>query len=42
VLTPHIGGGTEGWQARAYALVRDQIERYLRGERLRNVVTDGF
>lgn len=42
VLTPHVGGGTAGWEQRAYALVRDQIERYVAGEQLRNVVTDGF
>jgi phosphoglycerate dehydrogenase-like enzyme len=39
LLTPHVGGGTEGWQGRAYALVRDQILRYQRGEALINVVS---
>jgi phosphoglycerate dehydrogenase-like enzyme len=38
LLTPHVGGGTEGWQRRAYALVRDQVMRYQRGEPLVNVV----
>ena len=38
VITPHVGGGTHGWQRRAYALVRSQIERYLAGEPLQNVV----
>jgi phosphoglycerate dehydrogenase-like enzyme len=42
VFTPHIGGGTEGWQRAALQLVHDQIGRYLRGEPLVNVVTDGY
>jgi phosphoglycerate dehydrogenase-like enzyme len=38
VITPHVGGGTSGWRRRGYRLVREQIERYLRGEDLVNVV----
>ena len=38
LLTPHVGGGTRGWQRRAYRLVREQVERYVRGEPLVNVV----
>ena len=38
VLTPHVGGGTSGWRRRGYRLVREQIERYVRGEDLANVV----
>jgi phosphoglycerate dehydrogenase-like enzyme len=38
LLTPHVGGGTVGWQQRAYALVRDQVRRYQRGDPLLNVV----
>jgi phosphoglycerate dehydrogenase-like enzyme len=38
ILTPHVGGGTRGWQRRAYALVREQILRMHRGEPLLNVV----
>jgi phosphoglycerate dehydrogenase-like enzyme len=38
VLTPHVGGGTVGWQQRAYRLVHDQVWRYARGEALINVV----
>ena len=38
VLTPHIGGGTHGWQQRGFALVRAQLDRYLAGEPLENVV----
>ena len=39
LLTPHVGGGTDGWQDRAYTLVREQVRRYQRGEALANVVT---
>lgn len=42
VLTPHIGGGTRGWDRRAYALVRDQVIRMHHGEPLRNVVGDQY
>jgi phosphoglycerate dehydrogenase-like enzyme len=42
LLTPHIGGGTRGWQRRAYRLVREQAIRLHDGEPLRNVVSDGY
>ena len=42
VLTPHVGGGTEGWQRRGYQLVADQVVRFAAGEKLINVVTDGY
>jgi phosphoglycerate dehydrogenase-like enzyme len=42
ILTPHVGGGTRGWEKRAYRLVREQIERFRRGEPLQNIVVDGF
>jgi phosphoglycerate dehydrogenase-like enzyme len=42
VLTPHVGGGTTGWEGRAYRLVRDQVLRFDAGEPLTNVVTDGY
>jgi phosphoglycerate dehydrogenase-like enzyme len=38
VITPHVGGGTSGWRRRGYRLVREQIERYVRGDELANVV----
>lgn len=38
VITPHVGGGTSGWRRRGYRLVREQLERYVRGEQLVNVV----
>ena len=42
VLTPHVGGGTRGWQRRAHALVREQILRWHAGEPLANVVSAGY
>jgi phosphoglycerate dehydrogenase-like enzyme len=38
VLTPHIGGGTTGWDVRSAALVADQVRRLHAGEPLRHVV----
>ncbi|MFN2559849.1 MAG: 2-hydroxyacid dehydrogenase [Jatrophihabitans sp.] len=42
VLTPHIGGGTHGWEDRAYRLVREQVLRYLAGQPLENLVENGY
>jgi phosphoglycerate dehydrogenase-like enzyme len=42
LLTPHVGGGTRGWQRRAYALVREQLLRYHSGEPLANAVAHGY
>jgi phosphoglycerate dehydrogenase-like enzyme len=42
LLTPHVGGAVEGFPARAYALVRDQLARWAAGEPLINVVEDGY
>ena len=39
LLTPHVGGGTRGWQERANRLVRAQLERFAAGEPLANVVS---
>jgi phosphoglycerate dehydrogenase-like enzyme len=42
VLTPHVGGGTYGWERRAYRLARDQAIRFHQGEPLENIVSDGY
>lgn len=42
LLTPHVGGGTEGWEKRAYSLVREQLLRFHRGEPLENEVRHGY
>jgi phosphoglycerate dehydrogenase-like enzyme len=41
-LTPHVGGGTRGWERRAYRLVREQVARFHAGEPLENLVTEGY
>jgi phosphoglycerate dehydrogenase-like enzyme len=42
LLTPHVGGGTRGWQRRAYGLVREQLLRFRAGEELANRVEHGY
>jgi phosphoglycerate dehydrogenase-like enzyme len=42
MITPHVGGGTRGWQRRAYRLVREQILRWVAGEELTNQVRAGY
>jgi phosphoglycerate dehydrogenase-like enzyme len=42
IITPHVGGGTHGWQKRGYRLVREQIERFAAGEQLQNVVGKAY
>lgn len=38
LITPHVGGPSSAFQPRAERLVREQLERYARGESLANVV----
>jgi phosphoglycerate dehydrogenase-like enzyme len=42
LLTPHVAGYVTGFPPRALALIRPQLERFLRGEPLENVVEDGY
>ena len=42
LITPHVAGGTPRSMERTYGLVRDQLERFARGEALRNVVDAGY
>lgn len=42
LLTPHIGGASSAMEPRARALVREQLERFVRGEELANVVTGAY
>lgn len=42
LLTPHVGGAVRGFPPRAYALVREQLGRWARGEPLVNLVEDGY
>jgi phosphoglycerate dehydrogenase-like enzyme len=38
LITPHVAGSSDRFRERAYALVREQVERLVRGEPLTNVV----
>jgi phosphoglycerate dehydrogenase-like enzyme len=42
LLTPHVGGSVRGLLPRAYRLVGAQLRRFVAGEPLENVVTDGY
>ena len=42
LLTPHVGGAVAGFPARAYALVSRQLQRWVTGEPLDNVVRNGY
>jgi len=42
LVTPHVAGTTERFIDRGWALVADQMRRYLDGRPLRNVVSDGY
>jgi phosphoglycerate dehydrogenase-like enzyme len=41
LISPHMAPNARGWQGRAIALFLDNVERYLAGRRLRNVVRMG-
>jgi phosphoglycerate dehydrogenase-like enzyme len=38
IVTPHIGGGVDGWAERGYRLAVEQVNRMMKGERLINLV----
>jgi phosphoglycerate dehydrogenase-like enzyme len=42
LLTPHVAGSVTGFPARAMRLVRAQLDRWLAGEPLDNVVSEGY
>jgi phosphoglycerate dehydrogenase-like enzyme len=42
LLTPHLAGDTLAAERRAFALVGEQVRRYVRGEPLANVVSSGY
>jgi phosphoglycerate dehydrogenase-like enzyme len=42
LITPHLAGDTLAADRRAFALVGEQVRRYLRGEPLANVVKHGY
>jgi phosphoglycerate dehydrogenase-like enzyme len=42
LITPHFAGDTPAAERRAFALVGEQVRRYIRSEPLANVVKDGY
>jgi phosphoglycerate dehydrogenase-like enzyme len=42
LITPHVGGASRSVLTRAYALVGDQVRRYVAGEPLLNVVSGDY
>jgi phosphoglycerate dehydrogenase-like enzyme len=42
LITPHAAGNVKASGGRAYALVRAQVERFVKGEELQNVVTGQY
>lgn len=38
LISPHVGGNSSAFLPRAHRLIRAQVQRYLAGEELRNVV----
>ncbi|MEV5325488.1 2-hydroxyacid dehydrogenase [Nonomuraea fastidiosa] len=42
LITPHIAGSTPASERRTLRLIRAQLERYLAGEELVNVITDAY
>ncbi len=42
LITPHFAGDTQGAECRAFALVGEQVRRYVRGEPLVNVVEGDY
>lgn len=42
LITPHFAGDTGAAERQAFALVGEQVRRYVRGEPLANVVADGY
>jgi phosphoglycerate dehydrogenase-like enzyme len=42
LITPHFAGDTRGGERRAFALVGEQVRRYMRGEPLANVVDGDY
>jgi phosphoglycerate dehydrogenase-like enzyme len=41
MITPHVGGDTSAFLPRAWALLRDQLQRYAAGQPLQHIVTKG-
>jgi phosphoglycerate dehydrogenase-like enzyme len=42
LITPHVAGDSERFMGRAFKLIREQVERFVRGEALINIVTGEY
>ncbi|MFD0555550.1 phosphoglycerate dehydrogenase-like enzyme [Stackebrandtia endophytica] len=42
LVTPHVGGAVEGLLRSMYRVAGDQLRRYVAGEPLHNIVSDGY
>jgi phosphoglycerate dehydrogenase-like enzyme len=42
LITPHVGGASSAMWPRAYRVVREQLERFARGEPLANQITGAY
>jgi phosphoglycerate dehydrogenase-like enzyme len=42
LITPHVAGSVQAWSARAWRFTAQQVQRFVRGEPLLNVVVDGY
>jgi phosphoglycerate dehydrogenase-like enzyme len=38
LITPHVAGDSDRFMQRAFLLIREQVERFVRGEALINIV----
>jgi phosphoglycerate dehydrogenase-like enzyme len=42
LITPHVGGDSEKFMQRAFKLIREQVDRFVRGEPLINIVSGEY
>ncbi|MCW2757634.1 MAG: D-isomer specific 2-hydroxyacid dehydrogenase, NAD-binding protein, partial [Nocardioidaceae bacterium] len=42
LISPHVGGATSAMWPRAYSLVREQLERFVAGEPMANVMDGDY
>ena len=42
LITPHVAGDSDRFIQRAFKLIREQVERFVRGETLINIVTGDY
>ena len=42
LITPHVAGDSDRFMRRAFKLIREQVERFARGEALINIVTGEY